>query len=164
MMKIIAGLGNPGFRYRNTRHNIGFRVLEAFAEKHRCRIKRKAFRGIYGTGVVSGQEVMLFKPLTYMNLSGEAVGEVCSSRFGGKSDLLVVSDDLNLPLGVLRLREKGSAGGHNGLRSIGERIGADFSRLRVGIGGQDVSGDMTSFVLSPFPRRDRPLLEDAVKK
>jgi len=164
MMKIVVGLGNPGYRYRNTKHNAGFRVLEAFAKKRGCRINKRAFKGVYGIARVAGEEVMLFKPLTYVNLSGEAVERACSSRLTGKEDLLVVSDDFNLPMGHLRLKEKGSAGGHNGLQSIIEEIGEDFTRLRVGIGSEDMPEEKSTYVLSPFSREDRPFMEQAIQR
>ncbi len=164
MMKIVAGLGNPSFRYRNTKHNIGFRVLEAFAKRYGCRINKRAFKGVYGMARVAGEEVMLLKPLTYVNLSGEAVEMACSSRLTGKEELLVVSDDFNLPMGYLRLREKGSAGGHNGLKSIIEEIGEEFTRLRVGIGSEDMPDEKSTYVLSPFSREERPVMEEAIQR
>ena len=159
-MKIIIGLGNPGLRYRGTRHNVGFLVLKDLAKKHRISIRRKGFAGIYGVGRARRQEVMLFRPLTYMNLSGEAVKAVCSSKLSDKKDLLVVSDDFNLSLGRIRLRNKGSSGGHNGLQSIIEKIGPDFARLRLGVGTGKAVKDLAPYVLSPFPRAERPALNE----
>lgn len=163
-MKIIVGLGNPGLKYRNTRHNTGFLVLKALSKKYRLPIKKKGFSGVYGVGRILGNEVMLFEPATYMNLSGDAVKSACSSYLDEEKDLLVVTDDFNLPLGDMRLREKGSSGGHNGLESIIERMGQDFTRLRVGIASGEIAGDMSGYVLAPFPRRDRPILAEAVEK
>jgi len=164
MMKIVAGLGNPGFRYRNTRHNIGFRVLDELGRKHDCKIKKKGFHGTYGIGRIAGQEVLLFKPLTYMNLSGEALKAVCSYHAPDKEDILVVSDDFNLSLGLLRLREKGSAGGHNGLASIIETMGPDFNRLRVGIGAEEMPDERSGYVLAPFRRSERSLVDKIIVK
>lgn len=161
-MKIIAGLGNPGLRYKNTRHNIGFMVLDEFAGKHGIRIKQKAFHGLCGVGRFDGEEVFLVKPLTFMNLSGEAVDAVCQDRLKNKEDLLVVCDDFNLPLGEIRLREKGSSGGHNGLESIIGIMGEDFARLRVGIGAEVMPVDRSDYVLGPFLRKERPILKEAV--
>lgn len=159
-MKIIAGLGNPGFRYRKTRHNAGFMVIDALSKKYGISVKKKGFKGIYGIGRIEAQEVLLFRPMTYMNLSGEAVKAVFSSKSADKSDLLVVSDDIDLPLGRIRIRGKGSSGGHNGLGSISEQIGSDFARLRLGVGRDDgIKGDAAGFVLSSFPRKERPELE-----
>ena len=162
-MKIIVGLGNPGLRYRNTKHNIGFKVLDLLAKKHRCGIKKKGFNGIYGVGRVAGQEVILFKPLTFMNLSGDAVEAICASRLDDKKDLLVISDDITLSLGSIRLREKGSSGGHNGLQSIIEKMGPDFARLRVGIRTVDTVEDASTYVLSSFPRKVRSALDDVLE-
>jgi PTH1 family peptidyl-tRNA hydrolase len=163
-MKIIAGLGNPGFKYRNTRHNTGFLVLKHLAKKHRLPIKKKGFSGIYSIGRIAGQEVMLFEPLTYMNLSGEAVNAVCSSRMDEKKDLLVISDDFNLSLGCIRLRKEGSAGGHNGLQSVISKIGPDFARLRIGIGSGEATGDMSAYVLSVFSREERIVINGILEK
>ncbi|MBU0570434.1 MAG: aminoacyl-tRNA hydrolase [Candidatus Omnitrophica bacterium] len=164
MSKIIVGLGNPGFRYRRTKHNVGFRVLDGFAEKHGMRVRKKGFQGIYGIGRVLGEEVVLFKPMTYMNLSGEPVEAICASRLSGIEELLVVSDDLDFSVGVIRIREKGSSGGHNGLQSIIEKLGYEFNRLRVGIGTSDMPEDKTKYVLSAFSREDKVLLGDAIEK
>jgi len=162
-MKIIVGLGNPGLRYKSTRHNVGFMVIKFLAEQFGIRLKKKGFGGIYGVGRIEGRETMLFKPATYMNLSGEALCSVLSSKAKNKTkDLLVISDDFNLPLGSIRFREKGSAGGHNGLQSIIDRIGPDFARLRVGIGGE-VLGDMSKYVLSAFPPDERGIIKEAVQ-
>ncbi|MGB2599996.1 MAG: aminoacyl-tRNA hydrolase [Candidatus Omnitrophota bacterium] len=163
MMKIVVGLGNPGFKYRNTRHNIGFRILDLLAKKYRLGIKKKAFQGIYGVGRVAGREAMLFKPMTYMNLSGEAVHAVCSSHLEDKEDILVVTDDADLPFGSIRFRKQGSSGGHNGLQSIIERMGPDFARLRVGIRSTERVEDMAAYVLSPFPRKIRPELDNILE-
>lgn len=160
-MKIIAGLGNPGFRYRNTRHNAGFRVIDELAKKYRIRVKKKGFHGVYGVGVIAGEEVMLFKPLTFMNLSGEAIEAAISRHLASeasKEDLLVIADDLSLPLGSFRIRKKGSSGGHNGLESIIGRLGEDFTRLKVGIGSENMPEDKASYVLAPFSRKDAAFL------
>ncbi|MGB2630010.1 MAG: aminoacyl-tRNA hydrolase [Candidatus Omnitrophota bacterium] len=163
-MKIIVGLGNPGLKYRNTKHNVGFKVVDLLAKKHRCGIRKKGFHGAYGTGRIAGQEVILFKPLTFINLSGEAVEAICASRLEDIKDLLVISDDINLSLGNIRLREKGSSGGHNGLQSIIERVGSNFARLRVGIEAGEIIEDAAAYVLSPFPRRVRSGLGDVLEK
>jgi PTH1 family peptidyl-tRNA hydrolase len=162
-MKIIVGLGNPGLRYRSTRHNAGFLVLKALAKKYRMSIRKKGFQGVYGIGRILEREVMLFEPLTFMNRSGGAVKAVCSSKLEDENDLLVVGDDFNLPLGTIRLREKGSAGGHNGLQSVIESIGSDFARLRLGIGSGSAAGDMSSYVLAPFPRAEKPVLNEMLE-
>ena len=163
-MKIIVGLGNPGLRYKNTKHNIGFRVLDLLAKKHRLSIKKKAFHGVYGVGRIAGQETILFKPLTYMNLSGGAVNAVCSSRLESKEDLLVISDDIDLPFGHIRFREKGSSGGHNGLQSIIEKIGPEFHRLKVGVRSDERIADTAAYVLSSFKREARSRMNEVLNK
>ncbi len=164
-MKIVIGLGNPGLRHRNTRHNAGFMAVKVLANDHRLRIGKKGYGGEYAVGRIQGEEVLLFRPLTYMNLSGGAVEAVCSSRLDDSHDLLVISDDFNLSLGDIRLREKGSAGGHNGLESIIERIGPNFARLRIGVGSNTpAEGNMSAYVLSVFPRRERAVLKEALCK
>lgn len=163
-MKIIAGLGNPGLRYRRTRHNIGFMVVEALASKYKIRLSKKGFNGRYGIGRIAGEEIMLFEPMTFMNLSGEAVKSVMTSKVEEKSDILIILDDFNIPLGSIRLRSKGSDGGHNGLRSIGAHIGGEFSRLRIGIGKEMLSEDTANFVLSPFLKKERQVLEATIQK
>ncbi len=162
-MKVIAGLGNPGLRYRRTRHNIGFMVVEALAGKYRIRLGKRGFKGRYGIGRIAGEETMLFEPMTFMNLSGEAVGAV-GSKIEERQDLLVVLDDFNLPLGDIRFRAKGSDGGHNGVRSISASIGEDFSRLRLGIGNDIPYGDAAVFVLSTFLKKERPVLDQVIGK
>lgn len=163
-MRIIVGLGNPGIRYRNTRHNAGFLVVKALAERNAISLRKKAFGGRYGAGKACGHEVLLFEPLTYMNLSGEAVKSICASRLEEKENLLVVSDDINLPLGDIRLRARGSAGGHNGLKSIITHLGNDFARLRVGVGAGTRVEDLSGYVLAPLARKDRPLFNEGIQK
>ncbi len=164
-MKIVVGLGNPGLKYRNTRHNAGFLVIKAFAAKYRVRITKHGFGGEYGIGSISGREVMFFRPMTYMNLSGEAVKAVVSSKLSQKDDLLLVSDDVDLVVGSIRLREKGSSGGHNGLQSVIDMIGPDFARLRIGIKPEGTKiDDMASFVLSGFTKREKPVMDEALNR
>ncbi len=163
-MKIIIGLGNPGMRYKNTRHNVGFRVLDQIAKEYKFSIKKKGYQGIYGVAKIENSQAMLFKPLTYMNLSGEAVQALCSSKLKDKNDLLVITDDVNLEIGVLRLKDKGSSGGHNGLKSIIEQMGQDFARLRIGVGGKPEEADLSSHVLSSFSREDRKIVDETIEK
>lgn len=141
-MKVIAGLGNPGREYVHTPHNAGFMALEALAGMLGVTLRRSfRFKARIGKAVVAGVPVVLVQPLTYMNVSGDAVGPVMAYYHVGPEDLVVISDDADLPLGVLRVRRKGSSGGHNGLKSIAERLGTeDFTRVRVGI-GRDARAD-----------------------
>lgn len=163
-MKIIAGLGNPGKQYESTRHNAGFMVVSAISEKYGIQLKKNAFGGVYGFGRVLGRDVTLFEPYTYMNLSGKAVNDICMGRLEAKEDLLVISDDTALPLGAIRIREKGSSGGHNGLGSIIEYLGADFARLRVGVGREEAVSDMKSYVLSDFLPEERKALDEVISR
>ena len=163
-MKIIVGLGNPGLKYKNTRHNIGFNVIDEIAKKHKCPIKKKAYGGAYGIAKIFGDQVLLFKPLTYMNLSGEAVASVCASKLEDRENLLVVTDDADLDLGVLRIKRKGSSGGHNGLKSIIENMGSEFARLRIGVGRSEFDAELASHVLSLFSRKDSGTLNQTMEK
>jgi PTH1 family peptidyl-tRNA hydrolase len=163
-MKIIVGLGNPGFRYRNTRHNIGFMVLDSLAGNHRIRIRTRSYNGIYGIGRVKDEEVMLFKPLTYMNLSGTAVASLLKDKAIDIKELLVINDDFNLMMGSLRIRPGGSSGGHNGLKSLIEHIGVDFARLRIGVGTQALPEDKATYVLAPFSRKEKGVLAEVIER
>ncbi|MBD3380336.1 MAG: aminoacyl-tRNA hydrolase [Candidatus Omnitrophica bacterium] len=163
-MKIIVGLGNPGLRYRHTRHNAGFMAVELLAKKHRMSLKKKGFGGRYAVGRIKGEEVLLFEPMTFMNLSGDALASICSSRLDEENGLLVITDDVDLPLGKIRIRKNGSSGGHNGLRSIIDRIGSDFARLRIGVGDEKLLvTDTADFVLSRFPRKDKGVLNECLE-
>ncbi len=161
-MKLIVGLGNPGFRYRSTRHNIGFMALDRMAETSGIRLKKRTAHSLFGMGKIGDQEIFLAKPLTYMNLSGKAVSEIVKSRDLSLDDLLVVMDDKDLPLGRIRLRQKGSPGGHNGLRSVAEELGTEeFPRLRIGIGPN--INILRDHVLTPFRRDEREALKDVLE-
>ncbi|MFH1752833.1 MAG: aminoacyl-tRNA hydrolase [Candidatus Omnitrophota bacterium] len=162
-MKLIIGLGNPGFRYRATRHNIGFMVADRLAKRLGIKINNKLFNSLCGKGEIENVEVMLVKPLTYMNLSGKAVCEVMEKRGIPAEDILIIMDDIDLELGRIRLKEGGSAGTHNGLRSVIEELGIEgFSRLRVGIGPKTGEGLLRDFVLTPFKRSERGALDEAI--
>lgn len=164
-MKLIAGLGNPGLRYRSTRHNIGFMVIDKLASRYGIRIKDKLFQSLCGNGRIEGADVILVKPLTYMNLSGKAIIEIMKKKDISSEDILIIVDDADLELGRIRLRSKGSSGGHNGLRSIIEESGTeDIMRLRVGVGSQGRSGELRNYVLSPFKRAERGPLTDTIER
>lgn len=150
-MKLIVGLGNPGPRYARNRHNIGFQIVDAFAAEHGLHFDRFQFKARVADGHLDGCRFLLAKPQTFMNLSGEAVQPLVSFYKINPADLLVVYDDLDLPLGRLRLRPFGGAGGHNGMRSIIHRLGSDrFPRLRVGIGRPPGAMDPADYVLQDF--------------
>ncbi|HSB09573.1 MAG TPA: aminoacyl-tRNA hydrolase [Blastocatellia bacterium] len=163
-MKVIVGLGNPGREYEMTRHNLGFMLIDRLFE----RAGGRRFRGEAGSKVaevaLAGQRVLLAKPQTFMNLSGEAVRPLLE-RYGdgNPANLIVVSDEAALPFGMLRVRARGSAGGHNGLKSIIERIGSqEFARIRLGVQPDHPVEDLVSFVLSPIPRRERGKLDETL--
>ena len=156
-MKMIAGLGNLGPRYKNTRHNLGFMVLDGVADRLRVALDREKHQGLVAEAVHTGTKVMLVKPLTFMNLSGACIADTARNKVFDPADLLVVVDDVNLPLGRLRFRPGGSAGGHNGLKSIIERLGSDaFHRLRLGVGASRAGGNLADHVLSRFAPEEWP--------
>ena len=164
-MKVIAGLGNPGAQYANTPHSIGFEVADAIAREMGAEWRASAsFKGELATGVFAGQKVLLLKPMTYMNLSGDSVAPVVRYHNATPADLLVISDDIDLPVGRLRIRVGGSAGGHNGLKSIIERVGTPaFTRLRVGVGrdARDRS-EVIGHVLGKFDPDTRAVMDKVV--
>ena len=164
-MKVIAGLGNPGAEYANTPHSIGFEVVDAVARGIGASWKgSSSFKGELATGLLGGVKVLLVKPQTYMNLSGECVSPVLKYHNATVQDLLVVSDDIDLPVGRLRIRKGGSAGGHNGLKSVIERTGSsDFVRLRVGVGRDPQSrSNVIGHVLGKFSPEDRQAMDEVV--
>lgn len=161
-MKLIAGLGNPGPRYRDTFHNIGFDVVDELAERHRVSLGSSPASALTGR-VRQAFDALLVKPLTWMNLSGQAVGELARYYRVDAADLLVIVDDVNLPAGRLRARRRGSAGGHNGLKSVIEHLGTDdFPRLRVGVGRGDERRDLADHVLAKMAPDERVQLRESV--
>ncbi len=160
--RLIIGLGNPGSEYAHTRHNIGFRVADALADRLDASF-RHVKSVMLARGTYKEQDLGIAKPLTYMNRSGNAVAGLCREHDLSPDEILVVVDDLNLPVGTLRLRPGGSSGGHNGLSHVADRLGTtDFPRLRVGIGSDFASGEQVDYVLSPFTAQQEPKVEEAV--
>jgi PTH1 family peptidyl-tRNA hydrolase len=159
-MKAIVGLGNPGREYAGTRHNIGFDVLDEVAR--RWQVQLRPWKSVADVAVVGTRGVVLVEPQTYMNLSGDAVSRIAAFHKLEPTDVLVVVDEVQLPLGRLRVRRSGSAGGHNGLKSIIQHIGAEFPRLRVGVGRGDPTWDLADHVLSKFGREERDAVADVV--
>ena len=163
-MFVIVGLGNPEKKYEGTRHNIGFAVIDALADKYNISIKDKKHKALCGTGVIEGVKVMLVKPLTYMNLSGDSVADVMNFyKLDPEEDMLVVYDDISLAPGNIRVRKKGSAGGHNGIKSIIARCGTqNFMRVKVGVGEKPEGGDLADHVLGHFSDEDSRQVREAV--
>jgi PTH1 family peptidyl-tRNA hydrolase len=166
-MHLIVGLGNPGDEYEWSRHNLGFMLIDKMAAEAGATVKRRECRSLVGNAVIEGRHVRLVKPQTFMNLSGEAVA--CLVAKYEVTDvtqaLIVISDDLALPLGAIRLRARGSAGGHNGLKSIMAAIGTnEFIRLRIGIQPEHPVNDARDFVLSKIPRAERPAVQDSLER
>ena len=163
---LVVFLGNPGLRYEGTRHNAGFMAADAFSRKHGVRITKARFRSLTAQCGIDGNQVLLMKPQTYMNLSGEAVGQAARFYRIPAERVLVVSDDISLPVGSLRIRTKGSAGGHNGLKSILAALGTDeFPRIRIGVGSPPHPDyEMMDWVLSVFRDQDAVTMADAASR
>ena len=163
---LLVGLGNPGDQYENTRHNVGFQVADAIAERHRIPVQRLKFRALTNTITVGEAKVLLMKPVTYMNLSGEAVWEAAAFYKIPPEHILVISDEVALAPGKLRVRRSGSAGGHNGLKNIIAHLGTDqFPRIRVGVGQKPHPDyDMADWVLGKFQGEDQKAVEGAVQR
>ena len=159
-MKLIAGLGNPGAKYARNRHNIGFMAVDRIAEDHGFSPWRQKFQGLVSEGRLGGEKVLLLKPATYMNRSGQSVGEALRFYKLAPAELIVIHDELDLAPGKLRLKQGGGHAGHNGLRSIHAHLGPDYQRLRLGIGHPGHKDRVAAYVLSDFARADRDWLDD----
>jgi PTH1 family peptidyl-tRNA hydrolase len=165
MIRLIVGLGNPGPRYAATRHNVGWMVLDAFAAKHGFTFDKNAHKGLLAEGRYGGEKIALLKPQTFMNLSGQSVAPAARWYKVEPQEMLVLYDDLDLPPGKLRLREKGSSGGHNGMKSIIADTGSqDFPRLRIGIGRPAPGWSVPDWVLAPFTKEEQPLIARVVER
>ena len=165
-MYIIAGLGNPGRKYENTRHNTGFRVLDGLADRYGIAVEQRKHKALCGTGRVEGQKVLLMKPQTYMNLSGESIREAVEYyRVDPECELLVIYDDISLEPGQLRIRKKGSAGGHNGVKDIIRHLGTQvFPRIKVGVGEKPEGYDLADYVLGHFSPEDAQKMQEACNR
>ena len=163
---LVVGLGNPGSKYEWTRHNMGFLVVDELAERLSIPVQRLKFKALTNTAVLGGKSVLLMKPTTYMNLSGEAVGQAARFYKIPPERVLVISDDVSLPQGKLRVRRSGSAGGHNGLKNIIAHLGTDqFPRIKVGVGQKpSPDSDMVNWVLGTFTGQDRKVMEEAISR
>lgn len=164
-MFLIVGLGNPEKKYDKTRHNIGFDTIDALADKYNISMNEKKHKALCGNGVIDGVKVLLAKPQTYMNLSGDSVAEIVNFyKIDPEEEMIVIFDDISLAPGNIRVRKKGSAGGHNGIKSIIARTGTqNFMRIKVGVGEKPAGWDLADHVLGHFSREDRALVEDAIK-
>ena len=162
-MFVIAGLGNPDDKYKGTRHNVGFDVIDYLADKYNIAVDTKKHRAYIGKGVIEGQKVLLVKPQTYMNLSGESIHSLVDYyKIDPAEELLVIYDDISLDVGQLRIRKKGSAGGHNGIKNIIAQLGTmEFLRIKVGVGEKPKGYDLADYVLGRFSKADRELMEEA---
>ena len=163
---LVVGLGNPGAKYENTRHNVGFMTADALADRNGEPIRRVKYHALTSEAVIGGQSVLLMKPTTFMNLSGQAVSEAARFYKIPADHVLIVSDDVDLPLGKLRIRKSGSAGGHNGLKNIIQLLGTDqFPRLKIGVGGKPHPDyNMADWVLGQFQGEDKKTIDDAVAR
>lgn len=165
-MYIIVGLGNPTREYENTRHNIGFDVIDKLAQEFSITVLEKKHKALIGKGIINGQKVILAKPQTYMNLSGESVRELVDYyKVDEETELLVIYDDISLDVGQLRIRKKGSAGGHNGIKNIIQHLGTDaFLRIKMGVGEKPKGYDLADYVLGHFSKEERAIMDESAGK
>ena len=161
-MKIIVGLGNPTDKYKGTRHNVGFSVIYSISDTYGIAVDTKKHKALIGKGIIEGEKVILAMPQTYMNLSGESVRELLDYYKCDEQDLIVIYDDISLDVGKLRIRKKGSAGGHNGIKNIIAHIGTqEFARVKVGVGEKPPRMDLADYVLGHFSKEEQPVIRDA---
>lgn len=162
-MKVIAGLGNPTGKYEGTRHNVGFMALDRLADKHGISVDTKKHRAYIGKGVIAGQKVILAKPQTFMNLSGDSIQQIAAYYKVEPEDIIILFDDISLDVGMIRIRKKGSAGGHNGIKSIIACLNSsDFPRVKVGVGNKRPGQDLADYVMGTIPKAQRELLDEAL--
>ncbi|NYB74925.1 aminoacyl-tRNA hydrolase [Sedimentibacter hydroxybenzoicus DSM 7310] len=162
-MYIIAGLGNPGKEYTGTRHNVGFETIDCLAEKYNVSLNKLKFNSVYGEMTINGEKIMLMKPVTYMNRSGTAIDEIIKFYKIPVENLIVVYDDIDIPVGTLRIRANGSPGTHNGMKSITQHVGNNFPRIRIGI-GRNPDMDLADYVLQRFSQADKDIILPIVKR
>ena len=164
-MYIIAGLGNPTREYEKTRHNVGFDTIDVLVDKMNVSVDERKFKGLYGRGILEGEKVILLKPQTFMNLSGESVRAAADYYKVDPDHIIIIYDDISLAPGQLRIRTKGSAGGHNGIKSIIAHLGTqEFPRIKIGVGDKPPRMDLADYVLSRFSREDREIMEKAFEE
>ncbi len=164
-MKLIVGLGNPGNEYKQTRHNVGFMVIDELASVYKIDINKKKYKALFGKGLINDIEVIIAKPQTFMNLSGDSVAQMIKGFNLSADDLIIIYDDMDLDIGRLRIKDKGSHGGHRGIKSIINAIGTDsFVRIKIGIGRPCAGIDSSDYVLSNFKKDELPILKEVKKK
>ena len=164
-MYLIVGLGNPEEEYSKTRHNMGFNVINKIADKYEIEVNKKKFDGLYGDGIIEGEKVILLKPQTYMNLSGESIKEVVNFYNIEPKEIIVIYDDIDIEKGKIKLRKKGGAGSHNGMKSVVEELNTtDFARIRVGIGQPEFKSDMINYVIGKVPEDEQKILKEGTHK
>ena len=164
-MYLIVGLGNPENEYSNTRHNMGFDTINKLAQKHNIETNKSKFKGLYGTGNIQNQKVILLKPQTYMNLSGESIKEIVNFYHIKPEEIIVIYDDIDTEKGKLRIRKKGNAGSHNGMKSVIENLQTtEFGRIRVGIGQPEHKNDMINYVIGKIPEEEQKILQEGTDK
>lgn len=163
-MRLIVGLGNPEEEYANTRHNMGFDVINKLAEQYNIEVIKTKFRGLCGSGSINGEKVVLLKPQTYMNVSGESINQYLAFYKIGPEDLIVIYDDIDTEPGKVRIRKQGSAGTHNGMKSVVSCVGTEnFDRVRVGIGLPEFKGDLMNYVIGKIKQEDRQELDKGIE-
>lgn len=164
-MYIIVGLGNPEEDYAKTRHNMGFNTINKLAEQYNIEVKQKKFKALYGTGIIENEKVILLKPQTFMNNSGESIKEIIDFYKAKPEDLIVIYDDIDLEVGTVKIRKKGGAGTHNGMKSVVHYVQSeDFIRVRVGIGKPEHKGDLINYVIGAIPEEEVKILDEATTK
>lgn len=164
-MYLIVGLGNPGEKYTYTRHNVGFLSIDYISQKHNIEVKKIKHKAVIGEGNIAGDKVILAKPQTFMNLSGESIKEIVSFYKIPYENILIIYDDISMPIGSLRIREKGSAGGHNGIKSIIQHLSTDvFPRLKIGISAKPEEYDLADYVLGKFSKAEQETMFEAFEK
>ena len=159
-MYLIVGLGNPEEEYANTRHNMGFDTINKLAKQYNIEINKKKFKGLYGTGIIEGKKVILLKPQTYMNLSGESIREIVDFYKIQTEDIILIYDDIDIDVGIIKIRKKGGPGTHNGMKSVIKHLGTgDFARVRVGIGSPQNKSDLINYVIGAIPKEEQEKLD-----
>lgn len=164
-MYLVVGLGNPENEYANTRHNMGFDTINKLAKKNNIKVNKSKFKGLYGTGIIQDKKVILLKPQTYMNLSGESVKEIIDFYHINSEEIIIIYDDIDTEKGKIRIRKKGGAGSHNGMKSVVENLQTiNFTRIRVGIGQPVYKNDMINYVIGKITEEEQKILQEGVNK